>query len=43
MQPHTNGTVVGFPDQIGTIESEFRTFPMEVLAGDDDMEVTLRH
>jgi tRNA (guanine37-N1)-methyltransferase len=29
-------------NKTGTIETAFRTFPMEVLAGDDDMEVEVR-
>lgn len=28
--------------QVGTIETQFRTFPLEVLGGDDDLHVTLR-
>jgi tRNA (guanine37-N1)-methyltransferase len=28
--------------QMGNIETQFRTFPLEVLAGDDDLEVELR-
>ncbi len=27
--------------QVGTIHNEFRTFDMEVLAGDEDFECTL--
>ena len=29
-------------NKVGTIETEYRTFPMELLAGDDDLEVELR-
>lgn len=29
-------------NKMGNIENEFRTFPMEVLAGDDDLQVTMR-
>jgi len=29
-------------NKMGNIENEFRTFPMEVLAGDDDFNVTVR-
>ena len=29
-------------NKIGTIETEFRTFPMEVIAGDNDLNVTVK-
>jgi tRNA (guanine37-N1)-methyltransferase len=29
-------------NKMGNIENEFRTFPMEILAGDDDLQVTMR-
>lgn len=29
-------------NKVGQIETEFRTFPLEVIAGDGDMVVTLR-
>lgn len=29
-------------NKMGNIENEFRTFPMEVLAGEDDLRVTMR-
>lgn len=28
--------------QVGTIETQFRTFPLEVLAGEADLNVTMR-
>lgn len=28
--------------QVGTIETQFRTFPLEVLGGEEDLNVSLR-
>jgi tRNA G37 N-methylase Trm5 len=27
---------------VGTIETQFRTFPLEVIAGDENLDVTLK-
>eukprot|EP01032_Pedospumella_encystans_P012454 gene12454-14410_t len=37
-----NPTIKTVVNKIGNIETEFRTFPMELLGGEDNYEVTLR-
>eukprot|EP00601_Ochromonadales_sp_CCMP2298_P023581 CAMPEP_0173289114 /NCGR_PEP_ID=MMETSP1143-20121109/10798_1 /TAXON_ID=483371 /ORGANISM="non described non described, Strain CCMP2298" /LENGTH=401 /DNA_ID=CAMNT_0014227965 /DNA_START=300 /DNA_END=1502 /DNA_ORIENTATION=+ len=37
-----NPTLRSVVNKVGNIDTEYRTFPMELLAGDADMEVTLK-